>query len=152
MSEEKHLAESIPDLCINDGWFAVPHHIYKFPIKQTELRLMIALLKLENRMTSGKQGYGEWFYANNKQIIGLTHLSETNIKKARNQLAGYSWIEFKKGYSHHSTDYRILLRGYLKTDPMKTIFGGNTNTTTLSNESICSLQEGSKFTSKEKFI
>ncbi len=109
----------IPDSHINNGWFAVPHYVYTVPIPPIERRLMVVLLKLENRYA---KTHGKWFYISNKKIMDLENLSEKSLIRARASLVGYGWIEHKKGYSHHSSQYRILLRGYGKEDPMKTAF------------------------------
>jgi len=103
----------IDDNYVYDGWFAFPHYLYKLvsdkKITKSEFTLIGLLLHFENRYTKHAN---QWFFVNDEKICITRLMAPKTLIKARHSLKEKGIIDFKRGYSHHSTDYRILLAGF----------------------------------------
>jgi len=98
---------------VYDGWFGNPHYFFKLTedkkITKSEFILIVSLLHFENRYTKQPNS---WFFADDKKICKTRLMAPKSLIKARRSLKEKGVIDFKKGHSHHSTEYRILLDGF----------------------------------------
>ena len=103
----------IDEKFIHDGWYGKPHYLVRLAkdkkLTKSEYIFLDLLIHYENRYTKQPN---QWFHIDNEEICSTHLLSSKLIKSTRDNLMNKGLINFKKGYSHHETDYRILLDGY----------------------------------------
>lgn len=113
-------------MMIQDDWafkgvFAVPKAILDRDLSKAELCLLLVLLKLEHDFLwkSSNQLRGRWIFASNAEVRKFVEISRTTLARVRTSLKKRGLIEYRRGYTHRATSYRIIVdKFYLADDLM----------------------------------
>lgn len=99
----------IPDDFMERGCFFVPHVLYgsDMSLDKSERLMLTTLLALEDEFLRKQQG--GWFFATNKAIYERCGLSDRGFGAIRDRLRRKGFIEFRRGFKKHATDYCIRL-------------------------------------------
>lgn len=99
----------IPDDYLERGAFWLPHFLYAADaqLDKSERLMLTALFALEDEFLRKQQG--NWFFATNRAIYERCGLSGRWFRPIRDRLRRKGFIEFRRGFKKHATDYRIRL-------------------------------------------
>lgn len=89
----------------DNGWFPVPHGVFLGDFAKSELMLLLALYKLQNRYGGAE---AKEFHHSNLKVCLLTRMSEKSIIKARKALVKKGIIKCNPGSSGRETSYHII--------------------------------------------
>lgn len=95
-----------------EGWYPKLHCLIAKTrdrkITKSEYIFLDLLFHFENRFTRDPNS---WFFVIDTNICKTRLISSKLVVAARRSLKAKGLIDFKKGYSHHATEYRILIDG-----------------------------------------
>lgn len=86
--------------------FTLPHNVFeeeKFQsMKLYSKYLYVIFAKIANRMSCDKGENNGWFFHSLKNLMILSKLSESTVKRAIKQLEKNQYLEIQRGYNPHN--------------------------------------------------
>lgn len=94
---------------LGKGFYIKPHGLFDLvkegSITKAEYLLLDILFHLQNLYNSK----GKFFFQSDEDIISTKLISPRTLTVAKRGLYEKGVIDLEKGYSHHATDYKILI-------------------------------------------
>ncbi|MCX5692346.1 MAG: hypothetical protein NTX47_01480, partial [Candidatus Omnitrophica bacterium] len=94
-------------------WFPIPRYFLALTkqgaLSKSEYIFLTLLISSDNFFTLKQNS---WFFCPDKKFYETKLISKKKVIEARRSLKKKQIIEYKKGYSNHATEYRILLENY----------------------------------------
>ena len=95
-----------------EGWYAKPHcliaKVRDKVLTKSEYIFLDMLLHFENRYTKLPN---QWFFVTDKDFCITRLISAKIVINTRRGLKMKGLIDYKAGYSHKATEYKILIDG-----------------------------------------